>query len=115
MSHHDTLAAHGVQSGDILDLLVVQVGGKPVIYVYPPSGSTLDVRLDLSLVPQWEFSAIYPVVPAKTEPEGGQSISWSVKALPDGSLREVQTGLDVSYLYWEAEYVLFSWFVQMVV
>ena len=80
-------------------------GAKPVIYLFSPSGITLDAQVNLSLAPQWKFSAIYPIVPEKAEPNGGQSISWRVKTLPDGGLHELQTGLDVSYLYWEAEYV----------
>ncbi|KAK2465875.1 hypothetical protein APHAL10511_001516 [Amanita phalloides] len=77
-------------------------GGKPVIYLYPPTSLSVDV--DLSLVPAWEFSAIYPLAPVKTESIslGREAISWNVFAEPGGKLR-LSDGLEVSYLYWEAE------------
>ncbi|KAI3601457.1 ubiquitin family protein [Moniliophthora roreri] len=52
----------------------------------------------------WEFSAIYPVVPIEQacSTSKGQSIEWLVKTRKDGSLTELSTGADVSYLFWEA-------------
>ena len=76
------------------------MGGKPVIYLYPPTATRVSAKL--LLVPEWEFSAIYPVVPAKTTLQG-QELEWIVDASPNGSLKEANTGLEVSYLYWEAE------------
>ncbi|RXW11895.1 hypothetical protein EST38_g13961 [Candolleomyces aberdarensis] len=95
-----TLAACGIQSGAMIHLVLRQRGGKPVIYLYPPSATRVSTKL--SLVPEWEFSAIYPVVPAKTTPQG-QELEWVVDASPNGTLKEVNTDLEVSYLYWEAE------------
>ncbi|KAF6748206.1 hypothetical protein DFP72DRAFT_853675 [Ephemerocybe angulata] len=74
--------------------------GKPVIYLYPTT--TTRISTTLSIVPEWEFSAIYPVVPAKNT-EAGQELKWVVDAEPSGTLTEVGTGLKVSYLYWEAD------------
>jgi hypothetical protein len=79
---------------------------KPVIYLYSPKPISINVRL--SLVNSWLFSAIYPLAPIKPSeshselPVGGETISWDVFAEPDGSLR-LSDGLEVSYLYWEAE------------
>lgn len=99
------LSDYNIESGATIHLVLRLRGAKPVIYVCSPPEKTVEAQVQLSLVPEWEFSAIYPVVPAKAGPAGGQTITWIVKTLPDGSLRETQTGMDVSYLYWEAEYV----------
>lgn len=79
-----------------------QRGGKPVIYLFSPE--TLDVTVSLALVPEWEFSAVYPVAPIKSTPLG-QRITWDVRTKSNGDLTECASGLDVSYLFWEAEYV----------
>ena len=99
------LADYNIQHGANLYVVLRMRGAKPVIYLFPPSGITLDAQVNLSLAQQWEFSAIYSIVQEKLEPNGEQRISWRVKTLPDGGLHELQTDLDVSYLYWEAEYV----------
>ncbi|KAF6748210.1 hypothetical protein DFP72DRAFT_1146391 [Ephemerocybe angulata] len=97
---YDTLSGSGVKEGDTLAMVERQTGGKPVIYLYPPTATRISATL--CLVPEWEFSAIYPVVPAKTT-EAGQELKWVVDAERSGTLTEVGTGLEVSYLYWEAE------------
>ncbi|KAH6917587.1 hypothetical protein BKA70DRAFT_1215803 [Coprinopsis sp. MPI-PUGE-AT-0042] len=67
----DTLAAYGItESQPDVYAFVVQVGGKPVIYVFPPKGTSLEA--------QWGFSAIYPVVNAKATAAGGQSLCWNI-------------------------------------
>lgn len=83
-----------------IDATVEQVGGKPVIYLSSPT--EVDATVDLSLVPAWKFSAIFPVVPAEQKLQG-QSLTWNVRTHQDGSLTEKATGLDVAYLYWEAQ------------
>ncbi|RXW19658.1 hypothetical protein EST38_g6211 [Candolleomyces aberdarensis] len=95
-----TLADYSVQTGATITLILKLRGGKPVIYLFPPVASRISVKL--LLVPEWEFSAIYPVVPVKNTPQG-QELEWVVHASPDGGLKELNTGLEVSYLYWEAE------------
>ncbi|KAF8215610.1 hypothetical protein K438DRAFT_1523318, partial [Mycena galopus ATCC 62051] len=78
-----------------------QRGGKPVIYLYSPVEA--EVSVALTLTRDWSFSAIYPVVPTKLPPSGaGERIHWDVRTNLDGSLTELNTGLDVAYLYWEA-------------
>lgn len=58
-----TLADHNVQRDSTLHLVQRLVGGKPVIYIQPHV--EMDVSVVLTLVPQWSFSAIYPVAAAK--------------------------------------------------
>lgn len=84
-----------------IDVLLSQCGGKPVIYLFSPT--EMDATVNLSLVPSWKFSAIYPVVPTKTSILGHESLSWQVRTHADGSLLEKTTGLDVAYLFWEAQ------------
>ncbi|KAJ3517354.1 hypothetical protein NMY22_g13985 [Coprinellus aureogranulatus] len=98
-----TLQENGVEDGDDLDLLRRLVGGKPVIYLMPPAGSNIEATVTLSLVPEWEFSAVYPVVPTRKTHPGGKSLQWNVTASPNGTILEKTTGLEVSFLFWEAE------------
>jgi Ubiquitin family len=99
-----TLEDFNVMKETTLHLSLRLRGAKPVIYLCPPTGKTIEAQLNLSLAPEWEFSALYPVVPTKAGP-AGQTVVWMVTTLPDGTLREVKTGLEVSSLYWEAECV----------
>ncbi|KAG1869446.1 hypothetical protein DFJ58DRAFT_766224 [Suillus subalutaceus] len=71
---------------------------EPVIYLYSPSD--IDVSVKLSLIPEWSLSVIYPVV---TTEDHGQRLEWNVHTHQDGNLTEHNSGLDVSYLFWEAE------------
>jgi len=72
---------------------------KPIIYLYSPAD--IDVSVNLSLSPEWRFSAIYPIATIKQNQ--GEHIQWNIRTHQDGSLTEKNTGLDVSYLFWEAE------------
>jgi len=76
---------------------------KPVIYIFSPTD--IDVSVTLSLTPDLRFSAIYPVVPTKRSPSSGQQVQWTVHTHRDGTLTETNTGLEVSYLFWESETV----------
>ncbi|KAG2038512.1 hypothetical protein BDR03DRAFT_954278 [Suillus americanus] len=71
---------------------------KPVIYLYSPFD--IDASVKLSLIPEWSLSVIYPIV---TTEDHGHRLEWNVRAHKDGSLTEHNSGLDVSYLFWEAE------------
>jgi hypothetical protein len=76
-------------------------GDKPVIYLHPPHDlETVSVRL--GLVREWEFSATYPVVEPKII-ENRSTIEWNVAAKANGDLTENVSGLQLSYLFWEAE------------
>lgn len=77
------------------------MGGKPVIYLFSPIEQ--EVSVQLSLVNEWRFSAVYPVVPV--EPSallGGETLTWRAITHNDQTLTETTTGLRASYLYWEA-------------
>jgi hypothetical protein len=89
---------YGMEDGDVIDFFIEQVGGKPVIYLYSPSD--IDASVNLFLIPEWRFSAIYPTVSTKTD-----HVEWNVRTHQDGSLTEKNSGLNVSYLFWEAEQV----------
>ena len=78
---------------------------KPVIYLYPPSNLE-DVTVELALTSSWRFSAVHP--PPQTtippgEPHTAQSLTWKVTAKPNGMLFDKTSGMEVSYLYWEAK------------
>lgn len=94
-----TIGELEMEDGDEIVLMKDQVGGKPVIYLHSPTA--IDASVKLRLIPEWHFSAVYPVVPTKRD--FGERIEWNVSTHEDGSLTENNTGLDVSYLFWEAE------------
>ena len=72
---------------------------KSTIYIYPPVGLA-DATVKLTLMPSWNFSDFHPegnMVYAK------MSITWNVAAEPNGTLVEKNTGMELSYLHWEAQ------------
>ncbi|KAG1844194.1 hypothetical protein DFJ58DRAFT_706605 [Suillus subalutaceus] len=95
-----SIGSYNIKDGDFHDIreLAHVRGGKPVIYLYSPSD--IDVSVKLSLVPEWSLSVIYPVVATQ---DHGQRLEWNVRTHQDGSLTEHNSGLDVAYLFWEAE------------
>ena len=103
-SDSDTFKELGIEDGNEIDLYEEQCGGKPVIYLFSPK--TLEADVKLSLIPQWNFSAIYPVVPIKPRTvRSNEQVEWRVCTHAHGDLTELTTGLDVTYLSWEAQYV----------
>lgn len=60
---------------------------KPVIYLYPQQTMKVDVQLDYD----GELICTYP------QYQNG----WSVIAQSDGTLKDVKTGKEYSYLFWE--------------
>ena len=89
----------GADTQDLLSSLRVR---KPVIYLSSPD--QVEARVRLGLVREWEFTVIYPVVPIKAEPgKVHQTMEWNVQTRTDGSLYETNTGLEVAYLFWEAQ------------
>jgi hypothetical protein len=87
--------------GDQIYAIQNLVGGKPVIYVL--STSVMDVSLLLNSVPEWSFSAIYPTRIPHTLSDGGQKIEWRVTTQENGALTDQASGVEVFYLYWEAQ------------
>jgi hypothetical protein len=95
-----TFADIGLEEGDILDAFPERTGGKPVIYIQPPQDLE-HVSVKLSLSREWDYSAVYPVVEPK--PEDGRSVvQWDVAAKSSGELTDKASGLELSYLFWEA-------------
>jgi hypothetical protein len=103
-----TISDYGIVSGDTIQLnpqMRATTVRKPVIYLYPPS-SLADVTVELALASSWRFSAVHP--PPRTtvppgEPHTAQALTWTVAAEPDGTLLDKTSGMEVSYLYWEAK------------
>lgn len=62
---------------------------KPVIYLYPEQTTEVEVKLKYS----GELTCTYPAY----------NDGWRVLAQPDGTLTDVETGREYSYLYWEGE------------
>ncbi|KAJ7027306.1 hypothetical protein C8F04DRAFT_1222918 [Mycena alexandri] len=91
----------GMTDGDSLNVFRTQSGRKPVIYVYSPA--EMDVSIALTLGREWSLSAIYPVVTAKPLASTKERIEWNVRTHLDGSLTLFNTGLNVAYLFWEAD------------
>jgi len=103
----DGMTVHeaGLTDGSMLHF-VMRIGGKkPVIYLYPPT--PMDVSVKLSLIPTWEYSAVYPLTVIKgvelAKGQVGQYIEWNVHANPSGLLQDKVSGKDITYLFWEAE------------
>jgi len=99
-----TLADYNIPSGATLHSVLRLRGGKPVIYLYPPT-SLPNITVNLLLTSAWHFSAVYPspqtTIPS-SENQPIQGLTWEVAAEPDGTLVNKSTGTEVSYLYWEA-------------
>ena len=74
---------------------------KPVVYLFPPQ-TLPNATISVHLVPQWKFTHIYPLSDTQLLDDGRQTITWSVSASPDGTLVEKGTGLELSYIFWEA-------------
>lgn len=62
---------------------------KPVIYLYPETTTEVNVKLDYA----GKLTCTYPKY------QNG----WNVIARPDGTLNDVKTGKEYSYLFWEGE------------
>ena len=96
-----TIEGLGIEDGDNLYLVRNQIGGKPVIYLFSPK--TLEAEVKLSLISQWKLCAIYPVVPSKPRTVlSNDQVAWKVRTHANGDLTELTTGLNVTYLFWEA-------------
>ena len=97
-----TLHDYNIQRENILHVVLRLRGGKPVIYLFPPTPipeATVSVTLD----PRWSFSHVYPLAATKQLEDDRQRVGWTVSAEPDSMLVEKDTGLELSYLFWEAE------------
>ncbi|KAK0238179.1 hypothetical protein EDD85DRAFT_1005714 [Armillaria nabsnona] len=101
IDRNSTFGDIGFQDGDTIFCFPERTGGKPVIYLF--SLIEQEVSVQLSLVNEWRFSAVYPVVPIKPSALlGGETLTWRAITHNDQTLTETTTGLRASYLYWEA-------------
>ena len=98
-----TLSDYNIRAESTLHLVLRTAGGKPVIYLRSPTPIEASVRLGLTR--QWGLSAHYPQVPIKRLVEGRvhEQVEWIVQTRQDGALVENGSGLEVAYLFWEAE------------
>ena len=102
ISKMGTVGMLGLKNGDVIECMPNLRIGKPVIYLYSPS--EIFACVTLSLIRQWKFSAVYPVVPIKgVESHLHEELQWKVRVCTNGQLTEMNTGLDVAYLFWEAQ------------
>jgi hypothetical protein len=103
-----TLEDYNITRGDVVLVLSNQKVRKPVIYLFPPA--PLSAKVTLALDPMWRFSVIYPIAPVTKNSSGGSSpgdsVEWEVDVNTDGAMIDKRTGVEVSYLFWEAQYVL---------
>ena len=91
-----TLSGNGVEDGDTIHMMIEQVGGKPVIFLYPEQECNVSVKL--KLCSSWNLTHLYP----KGKKVDNQTVSWNVKASPDGSLTCLTSNEQLNYLFWEA-------------
>ncbi|KAG8952355.1 hypothetical protein FRC04_004783 [Tulasnella sp. 424] len=98
-----TLADYLITSGVLLHVVLRLRGAKPVIYLYPPT--PINAKVQLSLVPQWKFSAVYPLPVKGSFKEGkcSQTAEWDVIAHPCGMMTMEGSSTEVAYIFWEAE------------
>ena len=76
-----------VVNGHFVPANEVPAEAKPVIYLYPEVATEVSVKLDYA----GELTCTYPTY------EDG----WEVLAQPDGTLTDLRTGREYSYLFWE--------------
>ncbi|GJN94712.1 hypothetical protein Rhopal_007803-T1 [Rhodotorula paludigena] len=97
------LSDYQVGPDAVLHLVFSLRGGKPVIYLRPPA-FLASAQVSLTLSPEWEFSALYPLVEVDEDKRSGEStVAWTVSAERDGALVDLASGLELKYLFWEAE------------
>ena len=96
---NQTLAARGITNDS--EIHFVMALRKPAIYILSPA-SLDNVHLSVRLSEEWEFTTVYPLAASKQPP---QHMSWDVSVKPDGTLKDLNNGAEVSYLFWEASAV----------
>lgn len=99
MEPKKTLRYYSVIENDTMHLVLRLRDGKPAIYLLSPTQlSNVSVMVNLSH--HWSISNIYPLVKGAV---GQNDVSWQASAKPDGTLKDTATGVECSYLFWEAD------------
>jgi hypothetical protein len=99
-----TLEQSGFTGGEDVYCITLPKARKPVIYLLSPEA--IEASVTLSLIPGWRFSSIYPIVPIHRSTHGSkEELTWRLQVHPGGELTELITGLNVAYLFWEAQSV----------
>lgn len=102
-----TLEQSGFTGGEDVYCVKLPKARKPVIYLLSPEA--IEASVTLSLIPEWRFSSIYPIVPIqRSTHDSKEEITWRVQVHPGGELTELITGLNVAYLFWEAQSVFLN-------
>ncbi|KAJ3505897.1 hypothetical protein NLJ89_g7170 [Agrocybe chaxingu] len=97
----ETIEETSIEESDRVEVHLHAMGGKLVIYLFSPQ--PIEASIKLSLVPEWSLPAIYPVVRIKSwTPESNEEVVWRVSVRPNGEMQERTTGVDITYLFWEA-------------
>lgn len=111
----DTAMSLQLRQGMIITDHRIRRVRKPVIYLFPPE--PLEVKVGLSLAPEWQFDILYPNAPVEESWRGSSidgrphhSVCWTVDAEPNGNLLDKESGAKVSYLFWEAKWVVWARF-----
>lgn len=56
MDDYETIEDYDCEDGDPLDAHLVLRGGKPVIYLFPPSGESVPAKVSLKLSSAWSYT-----------------------------------------------------------
>ena len=80
-----------------------EVAYKPVLYLYPKEEGRLAVTLDVG----GELGTVYPAPERQVQTEKGTQASWTVDAVPDGTLTDA-SGRTYPSLFWDGPVSLTS-------
>ena len=80
-----------------------EVAYKPVLYLYPKEEGRLAVTLDVG----GELGTVYPAPERQVQTEKGTRASWTVDAVPDGTLTDA-SGRTYPSLFWDGPVSLTS-------
>ncbi|KAG8813201.1 hypothetical protein FRC17_001635, partial [Serendipita sp. 399] len=94
-----TIEEYSIGPGSIVFMVLAL--RKPVIYLF--STTPTKAQVSLSLCSSLSFTTLYPVVPVQKSDSESEMVNWNVETQKDGTLLDLESGLEVAYLYWEAD------------
>ncbi|GKT61810.1 ubiquitin family protein [Colletotrichum tofieldiae] len=95
-----SLSHYSIKDCDVVHSVSKLRGGKPAIYLMSPT-TLKDVSVHVTLSHHWEITTTYPLIEKPTDEL--HAASWRVSVRPDGILSDFTTGIECSYLFWEAD------------